>query len=128
MPLVRQLGGSRRFGAFALPDLRLRSSVRDVDLELDEEFHDVLPLGPCTDSTMYSSSSGVVSGKVASGSAQGGLVAARREVLRRRRDAPPRQAARAGDARHPGAHQVERARASVWLIQRLLPAVPGPPR
>ena len=39
MPFVHQLGRGGCLGFVAFLDLRLRSSVRNVDLELDEEFH-----------------------------------------------------------------------------------------
>jgi hypothetical protein len=37
MPLVRQLGCSRRLGLLAVPDFGLRRSCWNVELELDEE-------------------------------------------------------------------------------------------
>src|SRR6266496_3098185 len=42
MPLVHQLGCGGCLGPLAVLDLRLWSPVRNVDLELDEEFHDGL--------------------------------------------------------------------------------------
>jgi len=39
MPFVHQLGCRRCLGVLAVLDLRLRSSVGNVDLELDQEFH-----------------------------------------------------------------------------------------
>jgi glycine/D-amino acid oxidase-like deaminating enzyme len=43
MPLLGQLGGRDRLAVLTILDLRRGSSIRDVDVELDEEFHCVTP-------------------------------------------------------------------------------------
>jgi hypothetical protein len=45
VPLVHQLRGAGRLAALALLDLGASSSVRDVDVELDQEFHWLLLSG-----------------------------------------------------------------------------------
>jgi hypothetical protein len=51
VPFVHQLGRGSRFGLLAVFDLRLWDAVRNVDFELDQEFHERPPPAPDSDST-----------------------------------------------------------------------------